>query len=500
MAIRMALAVLPLMLAASHATAAGPSSIEQLAWLSGCWQQDGQPAGAGEQWSTLAGGTLFGSSRSLRDGHTVGFEFMSLRQDDDGRLLFTALPNGRDATDFIATRVDDEGAVFENPANDFPQRIHYRRLDDQRLHARIEGARDNPTQAMDFPMHRVACGGPAPSAPSAPPRSLNGELQGAPWRLDVPDHWNGELVMLAHGYEPVGVPRASPMAAADSTQALLDAGYAVAQSAYSSQGWAVADAVTDMERLRQHATTELKQVRRTWMLGFSMGGAVTVASLEQHPQHYSGGVSLCGANLPGETLANDLLTTLVAFDYFFPKAEGLPADGLLSPEAGALPQMALYQGIAAALATNPEAAAQLATRLQVAPDALAGAISLHAMILHELATRAGGLPVGNVGKLYSGFGNDAAFNVGVRRVKATPAAQEYVRTKLALSGALRRPLVVQYNQDDPSIVPHMQAVYPQLVARAKATAQLRTLPPAGEGHCGFTPAQVVDAVKAAAPQ
>jgi hypothetical protein len=43
------------------------------------------------------------------------------------------------------------------------------------------------------------------------------------------------------------------MAANDSTAPLLAAGYAVAQSAYASQGWAVADAITDMERLRQQA-------------------------------------------------------------------------------------------------------------------------------------------------------------------------------------------------------------------------------------------------------
>jgi len=329
------------------------------------------------------------------------------------------------------------------------------------------------------------------------PRTLSGELQGAPWRLDVPAQWNGELVMLAHGYEPVGVPRETPMAGADSTQALLDAGYAVAQSAYSSQGWAVADAVADMERLRQHALDELTHVRRTWMLGFSMGGAVTVASLERHPQGYAGGISLCGANLPGDVLAGELLTTLVAFDYFFPKAEGLPAGGLLSSEAGALPQMALYQGIAAALATRPTDAAQLATRLQVAPDALAGAISLHALVLHELAQRAGGMPVGNIGIVYSGFGDDAAFNAGVQRVQASAAGQAYVRDQLALNGALQRPLVIQFNHDDPSIVPRMQAVYPQLVARAGSASKLQVLPPVGEGHCGFSGAQVVDALKAA---
>ncbi|WP_303638625.1 MULTISPECIES: DUF6265 family protein [Stenotrophomonas] len=160
MSIRIVLA-LPLLLAAAPACAAAPAKIEQLAWLAGCWQLDGQPAGAGEQWSTLAGGTLLGSSRSLRGGHTVGFEFMHLRQHDDGRLVLTALPSGQNATAFNATHVDGDDALFENPANDFPQRIRYRRVDAQRAHARIEGAQDDPARAVDFPMHRVACTGAA---------------------------------------------------------------------------------------------------------------------------------------------------------------------------------------------------------------------------------------------------------------------------------------------------------------------------------------------------
>ncbi|ARZ74025.1 hypothetical protein CCR98_07525 [Stenotrophomonas sp. WZN-1] len=334
------------------------------------------------------------------------------------------------------------------------------------------------------------------AAPPTAPRMLSGELQGAPWRLDVPAGWNGDLVMLAHGYEPVGVSRTTPMAANDSTAALLAAGYAVAQSAYASQGWAVADAITDMERLRQHALGEIKRVRHTWLLGFSMGGAVTLASLERYPQHYAGGVSLCGANLSGEQIATDLLTTLVAFDYFFPNTEGLPATGLASHEAAVLPQAALYQGIAGALQRNPQHADVLARKLQVAPDALAGTISLHALVLHELAARSGGMPVGNRGVVYSGFGDDRAFNAGVQRVDAVPAAQADVRAKLALSGALKRPLVIQFNNNDPTIVAHMRTVYPQLAARAGAHPLPRVLPPVGEGHCGFSEAQVVDALKA----
>lgn len=333
------------------------------------------------------------------------------------------------------------------------------------------------------------------AAPPTAARMLSGELQGAPWRLDVPADWNGDLVMLAHGYEPVGVPRTTPMAANDSTAALLGAGYAVAQSAYSSQGWAVTDAITDTERLRQQVVAELKHVRHTWMLGFSMGGAVTIGSLERFPQHYTGGVSLCGANLSGEQIAADLLTTLVAFDYFFPKAKGLPGTRLASREAAALPQGELYQGIANALQHDPLHAALLAQRLQVSADALAGTISLHALVLHELATRSGGMPVGNLGVVYSGFGDDAAFNAGVQRIDPVPAAQAHVRNALALTGAVKRPLAIQFNHNDPTIVPHMQAVYPQMAARAGARPLPRVLPPVGEGHCGFSGSQIVDALK-----
>ncbi len=258
----------------------------------------------------------------------------------------------------------------------------------------------------------------------------------------------------------------------------------------------MADAITDTERLRQQAVGELRHVRHTWMLGFSMGGAVTIGSLERFPQHYAGGVSLCGANLSGEQIATDLLTTLVAFDYFFPKADGLPPAGLASREAAALPQGELYQGIANALQRDPPHAAVLARRLQVSPDALAGTISLHALVLHQLATLSGGMPIGNIGVIYSGFGDDAAFNAGVQRIDPVPAAQAQVRSTLAMTGALKRPLVIQFNHNDPTIVPHMQTVYPQLAARAGARPLPRVLPPVGEGHCGFSGAQVVDALRA----
>ncbi len=78
---------------------------------------------------------------------------------------------------------------------------------------------------------------------------------------------------------------------------------------------------------------------------------------------------------------------------------------------------------------------------------------------------------------------------------STPA---HVRNTLALIGALQRPRVIQFNHNDPTIVPHMQAVYPQLATRAGARPRPRprVLQPACEGHCGFSEAQVVEALKA----
>ncbi|MDY0956394.1 alpha/beta hydrolase [Stenotrophomonas rhizophila] len=331
----------------------------------------------------------------------------------------------------------------------------------------------------------------------APPPTQSGQLQGAPWRIDLPARWNGELVMLAHGFEPAGTPRDAVWPANDATPALLKAGYAVAQSGYASQGWAVSDAIADTERLRQHFLDAHPRTQRSWILGFSMGGAVAIATLERYPQHYAGGVSLCGANLPGEVLAREMLTTLLAFDTLFPAAPGLPVDGLASTAAATLPQQALYPAIDAAVQSQPALAATLATRLQVPANQLAGTISLHALVWHDLVRRSGGVPVGNHDTVYAGFGDDAAFNAAVRRVDADPAAQANLRRQLGLNGALQRPLVIQYSRDDPTISARFEEVYTALAAHAGALRPPTLLPRTGEGHCGFVDTDVVGALQAA---
>src|SRR4249920_3249010 len=118
------------------------------------------------------------------------------------------------------------------------------------------------------------------------PMVANCALEGAPYRIDIPDHWNGALVMLMHGYEPKGMPRGEPWPQNEAAPVFLQRGYAVAASAFSSQGWAVAEAVPDNERLRQYFVATYAKPQHTYAVGISLGGYEALASLEQNGKRY----------------------------------------------------------------------------------------------------------------------------------------------------------------------------------------------------------------------
>lgn len=128
-----------------------------VAWMAGCWTQNGREAGSVEQWMAPAGGLMLGMARIVKGGRVIEFEFMQLRADAEGRLSFIAQPQGRPPTEFKLARQAEAEAVFENPAHDFPQRVSYRRAGPDQLLARIEGERNGKVRGIDFAMQRAAC-------------------------------------------------------------------------------------------------------------------------------------------------------------------------------------------------------------------------------------------------------------------------------------------------------------------------------------------------------
>lgn len=327
----------------------------------------------------------------------------------------------------------------------------------------------------------------------SPPMEDTGMLAGAPYRIDIPADWNGELVVLAHGFEPVGVPREIPWPADPATSMFTSGGYAVAQSGYTTQGWAVRDAIADSERLRAHFVQRHGQPKKTWMVGMSMGGGIAIASLEQQATHYDGALALCGANVPGDLLANEVFTSLAAFDTLFPAHEGETTPRLSDPASPLLEQGGVMDQVGAALPRDPAAATRLATRLEVPVDALPGTLGLHYLVFRDLVARGGGMPVDNRTARYVGFGNDETFNAAVPRYTGDAKAMAYAAAAPALTGRPLKPLVVLDNADDQTISPRFRTIYAQR-AQGAAVAPL-TLPAAPGGHCSFSSDQITDAFR-----
>jgi hypothetical protein len=149
-------AALALASAGSEASADPQPSIGRLSWLAGCWAYVGAEAGSGENWMPPAGGALLASARVVRDGRIASYEFQRIVE-DAGSLAFYALPSGQPEVRFDLKSLSASEVVFENLANDFPQRVSYRLAQNGDIAARIEGAATDPARAVDFPMKRASC-------------------------------------------------------------------------------------------------------------------------------------------------------------------------------------------------------------------------------------------------------------------------------------------------------------------------------------------------------
>jgi len=139
---------------------AAESALDRVAWLAGCWRSVNGEPGSGEHWLPLAGGTLLGVGRTVRQGRTVEHEFLQIRETPQGKLVYIAQPSGQAMAQFAAIRVGEREVVFENAEHDFPQRILYRLEGEAHLHARIEGTVKGAAKGVDFPMVRVSCDAP----------------------------------------------------------------------------------------------------------------------------------------------------------------------------------------------------------------------------------------------------------------------------------------------------------------------------------------------------
>lgn len=147
--------MLALILAAS--LAGPPATIDQMAWLKGCWIQT-KPNGVVEElWMAPGGGVMLGLGRTVRDGEPRDYEFVRIVE-AGGSLAYMAEPSGQEKATFPLKSLTTDEAVFEDPTHDFPQRVIYRRLGPDAVTGRVEGQIAGQAKAIDFPYKRCETG------------------------------------------------------------------------------------------------------------------------------------------------------------------------------------------------------------------------------------------------------------------------------------------------------------------------------------------------------
>lgn len=151
----------------------------------------------------------------------------------------------------------------------------------------------------------------APRAAAPAVERLTGTLpDGAAWIADVPEDWNGTLIVFSHGFG-VSRPQNAPSEAV--RLRLLDEGYALTGSSYdvSETLWALESAERDQVATVAAVTERIGAPARTLSLGQSMGGLVNARLARSGAGGIDGALGLCGL-VAG---ANDLHTYQLDAEY-----------------------------------------------------------------------------------------------------------------------------------------------------------------------------------------
>ncbi len=140
--------------------AAGAGSVDDLAWMSGCWRSERTTTLLEECWLPPRSGMMIGVNRTSGE-KGYSFEFLRIVDEDDA-VVYLASPSGKEAVPFRATELGERRVVFTNPEHDFPQRIAYW-LEDDRLHARVEAEVDGEMTGFELVWSRSPSGWAAPT-------------------------------------------------------------------------------------------------------------------------------------------------------------------------------------------------------------------------------------------------------------------------------------------------------------------------------------------------
>lgn len=133
---------------------------------------------------------------------------------------------------------------------------------------------------------------PFDALPGYETERLWGVHKRAGYRIEVPEDWNGDLVVWAHGFRGTGLELTvdnGPI-----REYLISNGYAWAASSYSRNDYDVATGVQDTHAITKRFNGLVGNPDNVYLMGASMGGHITGVAIEQYPNTYDGAMPVCG--------------------------------------------------------------------------------------------------------------------------------------------------------------------------------------------------------------
>jgi pimeloyl-ACP methyl ester carboxylesterase len=336
-------------------------------------------------------------------------------------------------------------------------------------------------------------------AQSTTPKVNKGALNGVDYLILIPEGWKGRLVMYAHGYEFMGSPRQSQNPQfVDNMKPFLESGFAVAASDYSMQGYAIPQGVDDTEALRNHFIKTYGKPDTTYVVGHSMGGAVTLATLENIGKNYQGGLPLCPLSSRPYLQVRKEFDLYATFNVLFPgivstlsEIFDMSKPKTATPFSEMMPKMAAIRK--AIIAKDSSLAVAFAKRFDLKFNDLPASLFFNDNVLKDIAQKANGNPFDNTNTVYSGFPDDLLINQKVERLKAT-VNPDNIFGKYDRTGKIDKPVVLMHTLYDQLIPPTYGVVnFENMVHQQNRDQYLVVKYTNGQGHCAFSPQQIGEA-------
>jgi hypothetical protein len=124
-------------------------------YLEGRWIIEEGKRNIYEEWEIINDTLMSSRSYYVENGDTSHLEYVKLVKREEGIFYTPTVEHNAGAVEFELTSLTDNKAVFENPEHDFPTKIIYHKIDDDRLDASIEGISNGESTVIRYNFRRI---------------------------------------------------------------------------------------------------------------------------------------------------------------------------------------------------------------------------------------------------------------------------------------------------------------------------------------------------------